>query len=813
MLSSFIICSLILSYLQCVYSVVDTEKSHLLGSLRQFEIVAIEDNSQNSSNRKRLQSDAVPSIFANHAKIRFGAFSRTFELDLVKKTELFSPNYYEERQTFDDQHRLVRTTRVLDGGYPIEKNCYYQGTVSTSDQKASNSRPKLQQNSNAGSRKSDWAAVDRCQGGFSGMIFTGGEFYMISPAHLHMSLAEYRAKAAALNSVNLHVVYRTADLPQQKWECGVGSETPSIASILESIRPDHLHPQTSSSSSSSLHSAPPRPSVTKVAPSASSAQYVEYFVANDHRRYEQLLDQTEANTASIVNLVDGLYVSGGFSPPIRVQLVAQVTFVNEDPYTVTEATWCTTAEGCSPMEVNVDELLPLWHSWRTSALLPYHDNGALYSGYDFIKVTLGYAAVGSMCYAPRDSGSIDQIWKSQDPSMSAAVAAHEMGHNLYMRHDGSGNTCPTSGYIMNAVLATIPTEWSTCSHDYYYEWLDYGASCLNNVPTKSWAPHCGNGLLEDNETCDCGSVSECQDHCCNATACQYKLDAQCAANDGCCNTTTCRIINAETKHVCRASSGSCDMEEICTGDKACPSDLLKGAGAACETKEYGSGACYEGSCMSLNRACGEAGKFVSGGPWYAAENHASCNEAHGKGPCATMYCSSAEYTGCMQFSAGGIVKTVPNGVPCGSWMQCLNNECVPSEQVNAHYRWVGNNWLNCDTCGTVQSRTQNCLNVKTAEESSSTVACSQSTVTVERQCINVTLGCVYRGDVSNNDIRVFGQTVAKNTLLFSVLGTVALFFITIACCYQAVTFGPKDELDEEDNNNEEVPDDNQNEPE
>ncbi|XP_038074363.1 zinc metalloproteinase-disintegrin jerdonitin-like [Patiria miniata] len=60
--------------------------------------------------------------------------------------------------------------------------------------------------------------------------------------------------------------------------------------------------------------------------------------------------------------------------------------------------------------------------------------------------------------------------------------AHEIGHNLSMRHDGVGNSCPTSGYIMaaNANSAKSDPVWSTCSRSYYTSHIG-AATCYDDA--------------------------------------------------------------------------------------------------------------------------------------------------------------------------------------------------------------------------------------------------------------------------------------------------------------------------------------------
>ncbi|KAJ8925540.1 hypothetical protein NQ315_009380 [Exocentrus adspersus] len=111
---------------------------------------------------------------------------------------------------------------------------------------------------------------------------------------------------------------------------------------------------------------------------------------------------------------------------------------------------------------------------------PDHWDMALYvSGLDFYAyekgrksgVTMGLATVGGVCL-DRYSCVIAEfgttnIFGKPYPSAgftSVYIAAHEIGHNLGMHHDSSGNSCPKDGYIMSPSRGTNgETQWSTCS--------------------------------------------------------------------------------------------------------------------------------------------------------------------------------------------------------------------------------------------------------------------------------------------------------------------------------------------------------------
>uniref|UniRef100_A0A673CR70 Zinc metalloproteinase-disintegrin-like lachestatin-2 n=1 Tax=Sphaeramia orbicularis TaxID=375764 RepID=A0A673CR70_9TELE len=295
-------------------------------------------------------------------------------------------------------------------------------------------------------------------------------------------------------------------------------------------------------------------------------------------------DQTELRKRifEIVNFVNMAY------KPLRtfIALVGLEIWSNRDLISVTP-----------PAGANLDAFM----KWRNSELVKRkkHDNAHLISGIDFEGSTVGLAFIGTLC----SGHSVGVVQDHNDRAIAVgATLAHEMGHNLGMDHDdSSGCACSGDSCIMAAALSwNIPRTFSSCSSNNYEKYLlNRSPSCLLDKPDYKTlvAPSvCGNGFVEMGEQCDCGSVEECMNPCCNATTCKLKEGSQCAEGECCEN---CKILPRSRE--CRMKQDECDIAEYCDGNSAtCPEDVFAVNGLPCDR---GLGYCYNGQCPQRQNQC------------------------------------------------------------------------------------------------------------------------------------------------------------------------------------------------------------------
>nr|UMW88249.1 snake venom metalloproteinases P-III [Pseudocerastes urarachnoides] len=314
-------------------------------------------------------------------------------------------------------------------------------------------------------------------------------------------------------------------------------------------------------------------------------RYVKLVIVVDHSmvtKYKRGLTAIRTKIYQIANTVNEMFLP----LTIRVPLVGIEFWLNRDLINVTSSG---------------DNTLKSFGKWRASDLLSRkkHDNAQLLTGMTFDLSTLGITFFAGMCQAYRSVGLI-QYYSTTNLRIAVAMA-HEIGHNLGMKHDTYYCTCGGNSCIMSAVLSNQPSKlFSNCSnHDYQRYLTKYKPKCILDPPLRTdidSPPVCGNEIWEEGEECDCGSPRNCRNSCCNATTCKLTPGSQCADGE-CCD--QCKFRRAGT--VCRAANGECDVSDLCTGQSAeCPTDVFQRNGQPCKNNN---GYCYNGDCPILTNQC------------------------------------------------------------------------------------------------------------------------------------------------------------------------------------------------------------------
>ncbi|XP_065408353.1 disintegrin and metalloproteinase domain-containing protein 9-like isoform X3 [Chrysemys picta bellii] len=309
--------------------------------------------------------------------------------------------------------------------------------------------------------------------------------------------------------------------------------------------------------------------------------YVELFMVVDNNRYLQKNSDPVAvqkETIELTNYVDGMY--GALN--IQIVLIGLEIWSDKNHINV--------------MDGSAGDVLSRFVSWREKNLLKRSRNDVshLIIGRSAYSGAVGMAFVSTVC-SQVHGGSISTL-NGNNVLHHATVVAHELGHNLGMKHDDG--RCSTS-YIMYST-DNASKNFSTCSaNDFETLILNGGGNCLKNAPKPSdifTEPVCGNNVVDKNEECDCGKPQECTNPCCDAATCKLKSGSQCAMGL-CCENCKFKVAGVE----CRPKMNFCDLPEYCNGTYPyCPDDVYIMNGYPCNNmKEY----CYSGVCQNFDSQC------------------------------------------------------------------------------------------------------------------------------------------------------------------------------------------------------------------
>ncbi|KAK2494068.1 hypothetical protein MC885_007806 [Smutsia gigantea] len=304
-------------------------------------------------------------------------------------------------------------------------------------------------------------------------------------------------------------------------------------------------------------------------------KYVELFIVADDnmcRRNNHPYSKLRNRIWGMVNFVNMIYKT----LDIHVTLVGLEMWTNGDKI---------------ELDSNIETTLLRFSAWQEMILKKRKnfDHALLLSGKWLYTHAQGTSFPGGICLPYYSSSVVKDLLP--DLNVVASRMAHQLGHNLGMKHDEYSCVCTLEKCAMN-----------TDGRDQYLQHLkDYKLTCMFNVPFSAKlrdSPYCGNKKLDEGEECDCGPVQECTNPCCDANTCTLKPGFTCTEGE-CCE--SCQM--KEAGSICRPAHDECDFPELCTGHSSgCPKDQFQVNGFPCKNAK---GYCFMGKCPTRDGQCSE----------------------------------------------------------------------------------------------------------------------------------------------------------------------------------------------------------------
>ncbi|XP_070806476.1 disintegrin and metalloproteinase domain-containing protein 21-like [Pituophis catenifer annectens] len=429
-------------------------------------------------------------------------------------------------------------------------------------------------------------------------------------------------------------------------------------------------------------------------------KYIELYIVIDKKLFAQ-----EGNNVSRVQTV-----------VLDVVNIADATFESLKTSIVLVGLEIWTENNLINISTDFTEVLQNFNMWRITNMTnrTEYDTAFLFFKQD-LKDVFGQSYHSAICKSNFSAGL--QVYLQNQLTRFARGFSHELASHIGMNHDDSYCVCGKhTSCLMHTYHASV-NLFSNCSILNFIELSEQGfLGCLLNVPRiPSKFMHCGDGVLDIDEQCDCGKSNTCMDDPCCTPNCHLKKHAHCGAGK-CCR--KCTFV--PKGEICRAKASECDLPEYCNGKSPhCPKDLYLQDGTPCS--KYSS-YCYKKRCWNHDFLCRRIFKGESrsghercylalnilGTPYgncgfdHSRKEYLKCHPLHsmcGKVQCVdvnsvpelkdmVIHMKEVQGTTCWSASHPAEIHhhdigIVPNGIVCDPYKVCINRECVSKAVLNS----------------------------------------------------------------------------------------------------------------------------------